>query len=91
MLYMYVMQQPMKWDEYLHLVGFSYNNNYHESLKMRLFEVLYGKRCRTPANWSSPEDKLMLGLNMLLEMEHAVKQVQQNLRDTQDRQKNLSR
>lgn len=28
MLRMYVMQQPTKWEEYLHLVEFTYNNGY---------------------------------------------------------------
>ena len=28
MLRMYVMQQPIKWEEYLHLIEFGYNNGY---------------------------------------------------------------
>ena len=28
MLRMYVMNQPMKWEDYLHLVDFAYNNRY---------------------------------------------------------------
>jgi len=47
---------------------------------MSPFEVMYGKRFRIPTNWSSPEDKLMLVPDMLLEMEHVLKQVHQNLR-----------
>ena len=66
---MYVMQQPTRWEEYLHLVEFSYNNGYQESLKMSPFEALYERQCRTPINWSSPETKLMLGQDMLAEME----------------------
>jgi len=50
MLCMYVMQQPRKWEEYLHLVEFSYNNSYHESLKVSPFEVLYERKCTIPAN-----------------------------------------
>ena len=42
MLRMYVMEQPSKWEDYLHLVEFSYQNGYHTSLKMSLFEALYG-------------------------------------------------
>jgi len=41
MLRMYVMHQHQKWEEYLPLVEFSYNNGYHESLRMSLFEALY--------------------------------------------------
>jgi hypothetical protein len=43
MLRMYVMDQPSKWEDFIHLVEFSYNNWYHASLKMSLFEALYGK------------------------------------------------
>jgi hypothetical protein len=42
MLRMYVMDQPSKWEDYIHLVEFSYNNGYHASLKMSPFEALYG-------------------------------------------------
>jgi hypothetical protein len=41
MLRMYVMDKPSKWEDYLHLVEFSYNNGYQASLKMRRFEEIY--------------------------------------------------
>jgi transposase InsO family protein len=47
MLRMYVMEKPSKWEDYLHLVEFSYNNGYQASLKMSLFESLYGRKCNT--------------------------------------------
>jgi hypothetical protein len=43
-LRMYVMDKPLKWEDYLHLVVFSYNNGYQASLKMSPFEELYGRR-----------------------------------------------
>jgi hypothetical protein len=43
MLRMYVIHQPKKWEDYLPLVEFAYNNGYQESLKMSPFEVLYGR------------------------------------------------
>ena len=84
MLRMYVIQQPTKWEDYLHLVNFSYNKGYQESLKMSPFEALYGRQCRTPINWSSPEIKLTLGPEMLAEMEAEVKRIRKNLKDAQD-------
>ena len=77
---MYVMQQPTKWEDYLHLVESAYNKGYKESLKMSLFEALYGRKCRTPINWGSPETRLILGPEMLAEMEQEVKKIQQNLK-----------
>jgi len=44
MLQTYVMQQPSKWEDYLHLVEFAYNNGYHTSLQMSPFKLLYGRR-----------------------------------------------
>jgi transposase InsO family protein len=42
------LQYRRSWDMSLSYVEFSYNNSYQESLKMSLFEMLYGRRCRTP-------------------------------------------
>jgi hypothetical protein len=33
MLRLYVMDQPSKWEKYIHLLKLSYNNGYHASLK----------------------------------------------------------
>jgi hypothetical protein len=52
-----VLEFPQKWDECLPLVEFSYNNSYQESIKMAPFEALYGRRCRTPLNWSEPGER----------------------------------
>eukprot|EP00253_Pinus_taeda_P021983 PITA_21983 len=48
------------------------------------------RKCRTPSSWSGPEDRLMLGPEMLKEMEELVKKVQSNLKEAQDRQKNFA-
>jgi transposase InsO family protein len=50
MLRMYVMDKPSRWEDYLHLVEFTYNNGYHASLKMSPFEALYGRKCNTPVS-----------------------------------------
>jgi hypothetical protein len=44
MLRMHAMHQPKKWEDYLPLVEFSYNNSYQESLKMSHFEALYDRQ-----------------------------------------------
>jgi len=79
MLRTYVMKQPSKWEDYLHLVEFPYNNGYHTSLKMSPFEVLYWCKCRTPLSWSVPHENLMLGADILAEFEGLVKKVHANL------------
>jgi transposase InsO family protein len=47
-----IMHFDKSWDKCLYLAEFSYNNSYQASLKMAPFEALYGRRCRTPLNWS---------------------------------------
>jgi hypothetical protein len=69
MLRMYVMDKPSKWEDYLYLVEFSYNNGYHASLKMSPFEALYGRKCNTPISWDNLVDIVVLGPELLKEME----------------------
>jgi hypothetical protein len=44
---------------------FSYNNSYQESLKMALFEMLYGRRCQTLLFWSKAGERKVLGPDIL--------------------------
>nr|GEV68001.1 putative reverse transcriptase domain-containing protein [Tanacetum cinerariifolium] len=36
------------WEKHLPLVEFSYNNNYHATIKAAPFEALHGRKCRSP-------------------------------------------
>jgi hypothetical protein len=87
MLRMYVMDKPSKWEDYLHLVEFSYNNGYQASLRMSPFEALYGRKCDTPVSWETPTDRVVLGLDFLKDMEDQVVKIKQNLKAAQDRHK----
>ena len=84
---MYVKDQPGKWEDYLHLAKFAYNNNYHSLAKFSPFEILYGRKCKIPISWNNPVDRLVLGPELLKEMELIVKQMQANLKVAQDRHK----
>ena len=42
MLRMYVMDRQNRWEEFIHLVEFAYNNGYHSSIGMAPFQALYG-------------------------------------------------
>ena len=87
---MYVMNNNNKWEDYLHLADFAYNNEYQTSAKMSPFEVLYGRKCRTPVTWDSLADRLMLGLDLLKDLEQLVSKVQVNLKEAQDRYKSYA-
>ena len=73
---MYARTKPTKWEEYLHLVEFAYNNGYQTSTKMSPFEVLYGRKCTTLISCDNPFDGLMMGPEMLHEMEKTVRKLQ---------------
>src|SRR3954466_12322736 len=47
-----VLEYGSKWEDCLLFVEFSYNNSYQASLQMAPFEFMYGRKCRTPLNWS---------------------------------------
>jgi hypothetical protein len=87
MLRMYVMDKPSKWEDYLRLVEFSYNNGYQTSLKMHPFEALYGRRCNTPVSWDNLIDREMVRPYLLREMEEKMLKIKQNLKASQDRNK----
>nr|GFA22719.1 putative reverse transcriptase domain-containing protein [Tanacetum cinerariifolium] len=40
------------WVKHLPLVEFSYNNSYHASINVAPYEVLYGRKCRSPVCWA---------------------------------------
>jgi hypothetical protein len=71
------------WDKHLSLAEFAYNNSYQSSLKMAPFEALYGRRCRTPLNWSQPGEREVFGPT---EAERKVKLIRKNLEAAQARQ-----
>jgi hypothetical protein len=56
MLRAYVIFFGKKWEESPPYAEFSYNNSYQASLKMAPFEVLCGRKCRTPLNWSETRE-----------------------------------
>jgi hypothetical protein len=87
---MYVMDKPSKWEDYLHLVEFAYNNGYQASLKMSPFEALYGRRCNTLVRWDNPADREVVGPELLKEMEEKMLKIKQNLKVSQDMQKNYA-
>jgi hypothetical protein len=81
------LQYERSWDKSLPYAKFSYNNSYQESLKMAPFEMLYGRRCRTPLFWNETGERKVFGSNILQEAEKQVRMVRENLRVTQSRQK----
>jgi hypothetical protein len=66
---MYVMDNPSKWEDYTHLVEFTYNNGNHESWKISSFEALHGKKCNTSISSDKLADRVVIRPELLKEME----------------------
>ncbi|WVZ85029.1 hypothetical protein U9M48_031992 [Paspalum notatum var. saurae] len=57
---------------------------------MAPFEALYGRRCRTPLNWSKPGERVTFGTDLVKQAEDQVKFIHSNLKRAQSRQKTYS-
>jgi hypothetical protein len=71
------LQYGRSWDKSLPYAEFSYNNSYQESLKMALFEMLYGRRCWTPLFWNETGEWKVFGPDILQEGEKQVRVVRE--------------
>ena len=47
---------------------------------MSPYEALYGIRCRTPVTWDNPVNRIVLGPELLKEMEQKVVKIRQKLK-----------
>nr|GFA82306.1 putative reverse transcriptase domain-containing protein [Tanacetum cinerariifolium] len=63
------------WVNHLPLVEFSYNNNYHASIKAAPFEALYGRKCRSPICWTEVGEAQILGPELIQEKTEKIKGV----------------
>ena len=54
------------------MVEFEYNNGQQATIGMSLFEALYGKRCITPVSWYNLASWIVLGPEMLQQMEQEI-------------------
>ena len=63
------------WDSKLHLMEFSYNNNFQATIGMAPFEALYGKRCRSPLCWDKIDERELVGPEMFRLTNEAVQKI----------------
>jgi hypothetical protein len=78
------------WDENLPYAEFSYNNSFQSSIKMSLFEVLYGRKCRTPLLWDGVGERQLFGPDLIKDAEEKVKLIHDRLKIAQSRQKSYT-
>nr|XP_020176115.1 nascent polypeptide-associated complex subunit alpha, muscle-specific form-like [Aegilops tauschii subsp. strangulata] len=86
----YALDYGSSWDDKLPYAEFSYNNSYQASLQMAPFEVLYGRKCRTPLMWDGVGDRKLFGPDLIRDSEEKVKLIRDRLKIAQSRQKSYA-
>lgn len=64
----YVVYFKVNWDDHLPLIDFTYNNNYHSSIGMTLYEALCGRRCWSLIGWYDVSEVSMKGPELVHEV-----------------------
>ncbi|GJY49100.1 putative reverse transcriptase domain-containing protein [Tanacetum coccineum] len=75
------------WDDHLPLVEFAYNNSYHASIKMPPYEMLYGRKCRTPVCWDEVGGRELASTDVVLATTEKIETIRERLKEAQDRWK----
>ncbi|GJT77532.1 putative reverse transcriptase domain-containing protein [Tanacetum coccineum] len=78
------------WEKHLSLVEFSFNNNYHASIKAAPFEALYGRKCRSPVCWAKVGYVRLTGPEIIHETTKKIVQIRQRLQAARDRQRSYA-
>ncbi|GJZ33233.1 putative reverse transcriptase domain-containing protein [Tanacetum coccineum] len=78
------------WDKHLPLVEFSYNNNYHTSIKAAPFKGLYGRKCRSLICWAKVGDRQLTGPEIIYETTKKIVQIKSRIQAAHDRQKSYA-
>nr|GEW99139.1 putative reverse transcriptase domain-containing protein [Tanacetum cinerariifolium]GEX07710.1 putative reverse transcriptase domain-containing protein [Tanacetum cinerariifolium]GEX16413.1 putative reverse transcriptase domain-containing protein [Tanacetum cinerariifolium] len=90
MLRAYAIDFGKCWVNHLPLVEFSYNNNYHASIKAAPFEALYGRKCRSPICWTEVGEVQILDPELIQETTEKIVQIKQRMQAARDRQKSYA-
>jgi hypothetical protein len=52
---------------------------------MEPYELLYGRPCRTPLSWDRLDEKILVGPEILQEMEEHVSHIRKRVKEAHDR------
>ncbi|GKD83689.1 putative reverse transcriptase domain-containing protein [Tanacetum coccineum] len=85
-----VMDFGKGWDKHLPLIEFSHNNSYHTGIKAAPFEVLYGRKCRSPICWAEVGDTQLIGPEIIRETIEKIIQIKHRLQASRDRQRSYA-
>nr|XP_004506444.1 uncharacterized protein LOC101510506 [Cicer arietinum] len=85
-----VLDERGSWDNMLHLVEFTYNNNYHASIGMSQYEAMYGRKCQTRLCWYYDGENLIVGPKLVQHTTDKVHFIQERMKTAQSRQKSYA-
>ncbi|GJS93881.1 putative reverse transcriptase domain-containing protein [Tanacetum coccineum] len=75
------------WDVHLPLVEFSYNNNYHSSVRCASFKALYARKCRSLIMWAEVGEGQLIGPELVQETTKKISQIKDRLKVVRDHRK----
>ena len=84
------MDMKGNWEDHLLLIEFAYNNSYHSSIQMAPYEVLYGRKCRSPICWEEVGERKLLGPELVQMTTKKIKLIRERLKAAQSRQKSYA-
>ena len=67
------------------LVEFTYNNSHQATIGMAPYEVLYGRRCRTPLCWEEIGDQKLYGAELVQVITEKVRTIRDRIKVAHDR------
>ena len=71
------------WDDHISLIVFSYNNSYHSSIQMALYEALYERRCWYLIGWLEGGEEWSIGQYLVHRDMEKVKVIEERLKSAQ--------
>ncbi|KAJ9543938.1 hypothetical protein OSB04_023645 [Centaurea solstitialis] len=77
-------------ESHLPLVEFSYNNSFHASIGMPPYEMLYGRRCKTPICWGEVGQRELGSTEIMQKMTNSIQLIRDRLKTAQSRQKSYA-
>ena len=78
------------WNDHLPLIEFTYNNSYHSSIQMTLYEALYEPRCGSPVGWFEVGEAALIGPDSVLYAMKKVQIIRYRLNTTRNRVKSYA-
>ncbi|GJR54711.1 putative reverse transcriptase domain-containing protein [Tanacetum coccineum] len=78
------------WDDQLPLVEFAYNNSYHASINMPPYEMLYGRKCRTPLCWDEVGSRESASTDVVLATTEKIETIRERIKEAQDKWKSYA-